>query len=63
MDYVANNSSELIVVSDLQVFELSQVWNGASSVSHSDPAQGRIPNETFDEMKELMVMMPHHMTL
>ena len=29
MGYVENYSSELIVVSDLQVFELSQVWNGA----------------------------------
>ena len=37
MGYVANYSSELIVVSDLQVFELSQVWNGACWVSRSDP--------------------------
>ena len=37
MGYIMGYSSELIVVGDLQVFELSQVWNGPCWVSHSDP--------------------------
>ena len=35
--YVMGYSFELIVVCDLQVFELSQVWNGPCWVSPSDP--------------------------
>jgi len=35
--YVMGYSSELIVVCDLQLFELSQVWNGACWVLRSDP--------------------------
>ena len=37
LGYVTKNSSELIVVFEIQVFELSQVWNGACWVSCSDP--------------------------
>ena len=57
MGYVENYSSKLIVVSYLQVFELSQVWKlmepvECRAVIRFLYLKGRTLQETFDEMKE-----------